>query len=150
MTTALTLAKPDHLDVLCTLCTAFHAEAQISMDHQTRRGALQALLEGMPYGVAYLMGPLRAPVGYLVLTFSWSIEFGGLDGMIDELYVRPAVRGRGIAREALIALPRALTRGGLRAVHLEVRRDNAAAIRLYQRAGFAPRENYILMSKQLS
>ena len=36
--------------------------------------------------------------------------------------------------------------GGLRAVHLEVDRNNAAAMKLYTRAGFRPREDYMLQA----
>ncbi|MFG6525939.1 GNAT family N-acetyltransferase, partial [Sulfitobacter sp. M23508] len=42
-----------------------------------------------------------------------------------------------------------LAAGGLRAVHLEVDRNNAAAMKLYTRAGFRPREDYMLMSRIL-
>ena len=59
------------------------------------------------------------------------------------------MRGRGIASEALVALPRALSGAGLRAIHLEVDKENTAAIKLYRRAGFTPRDNYMFMSKSL-
>jgi ribosomal protein S18 acetylase RimI-like enzyme len=149
MSAALTLGKPEHLDRLLTLCAAFHAEAGIKSDEEGRRAGLAPLLEGSPYGVAYLIGPARAPIGYIVICFGWSVEFGGLDAIIDELYIRPGVRGRGVATEALIALPRALSQVGLRAVHLEVDRENPAALKLYRRAGFTPRDNYIFMSRKL-
>ena len=149
MTAALTLAKPEHLDRLTALCAAFHAESDIEMTDEARRAALSPLLEGLPYGVAYLIGPPRAPIGYIVICFGWSVEFGGLDAIIDELYIRPGVRGRGIATEALIALPRALSGAGLRAIHLEVDHDNAAAIKLYERSGFQQRDRYMFMSKVL-
>lgn len=149
MSAALTLAKPDHLDKLIALVTAFHAEAGIEMEDEARESGLAPLLDGIPHGAAYLIGPPRAPIGYIVITFGWSVEFGGLDAIIDELYIRPGVRGRGIASEALIALPRALAGGGLRAIHLEVDRDNAAAVKLYRRAGFRERDRYMVMSKGL-
>ncbi|MFC6638378.1 GNAT family N-acetyltransferase [Sulfitobacter sp. JBTF-M27] len=149
MSAALTLAKPEHLDKLTALCAAFHADEGIELSDEARRAGLAPLLEGLPYGVAYLIGPPRAPIGYIVVCFGWSVEFGGLDAIIDELYIRPGVRGRGIATEALIALPRALAEGGLRAIHLEVDRENEKAIKLYKRAGFAPREKYMFMSRQL-
>jgi ribosomal protein S18 acetylase RimI-like enzyme len=149
MSASLTLAKPDHLDKLIALVTAFHVEEGIELTDEARRAGVAPLLEGIPYGAAYLIGPPRAPIGYIVITFGWSVEFGGLDAIIDELYIRPGVRGRGIASEALIALPRALAGGGLRAIHLEVDRTNAAAKKLYQRAGFQPRENYMFMSRKL-
>ena len=84
-----------------------------------------------------------------MICFGWSVEFGGLDAIIDEIYVRPGVRGRGIASETLIALPRALAAGGLKAIHLEVDRTNNAALKVYTRAGFRPREDHMLMSRKL-
>jgi GNAT superfamily N-acetyltransferase len=149
MSAALTLASPAHLDALMALVTAFHAEEGITLEPEARRRGLAPLLDGIPHGAAYLIGPARAPIGYIVVTFGWSVEFGGLDAIIDEIYMRPGVRGRGIAGEALLALPRALAGGGVKAIHLEVDRTNEAAKRLYARAGFKPRDNYIFMSRKL-
>ncbi|MFT6677234.1 MAG: ribosomal protein S18 acetylase RimI-like enzyme [Sulfitobacter sp.] len=149
MSAALTLAAPQHLERLISLAAAFHAEEGIEMSDESRRNGLAPLLDGIPHGAVYLIGPSRAPIGYIVICFGWSVEFGGLDGIIDELYIRPGVRGRGMATETLIALPRALAEAGLRAIHLEVDSRNAAAIKLYKRAGFTPRERYMFMSKTL-
>jgi ribosomal protein S18 acetylase RimI-like enzyme len=146
---SLTLAGPDHLEHLLALVTSCHAEAAITSTPEQRRAGTAPLLEGIPQGCAYLIGPPRAPIGYIVMTFGWSVAFGGLDAFIDELYIRPGVRGRGIASEALVALPRALAGGGLRAIHLDVDTANTAAINLYRRAGFTSRDSAILMSKRL-
>lgn len=150
MSAALHLAGPDDIDRLLPLVAAFHAEQGIEQGDDTRRTALKPLLDGSPHGAVYIIGPARAPIGYIVLTFGWSLEFGGLDGFVDELWVRPAVRGRGIATEVLTELPRALAGAGLTALHLEVDRDNAAARRLYARSGFQPRDRYMLMSRPLT
>jgi ribosomal protein S18 acetylase RimI-like enzyme len=149
MSAALTLAKPDHLDKLVALVAAFHEEAGLTSTDDTRRAGVAPLLDGVPHGCAYLIGPPKAPIGYVVICFGWSVEFAGLDAMIDELYIRPGVRGRGIATEALVALPRALSSFGLRAIHLEVDKDNPNAIKLYRRSGFEAREKYMLMSRTL-
>ncbi|EEW56932.1 MULTISPECIES: GNAT family N-acetyltransferase [Tritonibacter] len=149
MSASLHLARPEDLEKLLTLVQGFHAEEGIDSTDEQRRGALLPLLEGIPYGAIYLIGPVRAPIGYIIVTFTWSVEFGGLDGMIDEFFIRPAVRGRGIATEVLHALPRTLAEAGVRALHLEVDRDNEPAIKLYTRARFSARERYILMSRAL-
>jgi ribosomal protein S18 acetylase RimI-like enzyme len=147
MSAAVTLAGPEHLEKLDALVAAFHEEEGITLCADKRRAGLQPLLEGIPHGAAYLIGPARAPIGYLVVTFGWSLEFGGLDGFIDEIYVRPSVRRRGIASETLQALPRALASAGLKALHLEVDRSADNAQSLYIKAGFHPRSNYMLMTK---
>ena len=147
MSAALTLANPSHLDKLDALVAAFHREQGIELSDDKRRAGIAPLLEGSPHGAAYLIGPPRAPIGYLVVTFGWSLEFGGLDGFIDEIYVRPGVRGRGIASETLQSLPRALAEAGLKALHLEVDREAPETQKLYLRAGFKARPRYMLMSK---
>lgn len=149
MSAALTLATAEHLDRLVPLVAAFHEEEGITLSDEARQAGLVPLLDGIPYGAAYLIGPPRAPIGYVVVTFGWSVEYGGLDAIIDEIYVRPGVRGRGIAGEVLLTLPRALAGGGIKAIHLEVDQTNEAAKRLYARAGFKPRDNYIFMSRRL-
>lgn len=147
--TALHLAKPEDLPRLLPLVTAFQEGEGIPQSEEHVTNALQPLLEGNPLGVIYLIGPARAPLGYIIVTFTWSLEYGGMDAFVDELYIRPAVRGRGIASEVLATLPRALGAAGVRALHLEVHQDNETAQRLYARAGFRPRDGYMLMSKPL-
>lgn len=149
MSAALTLANAEHLDRLMVLVAACHEDLAIVQDDERRRESLRPLLEGIPHGAAYLIGPPRAPIGYIIVSFGWSIEFGGLDGFIDEIFIRPNVRGRGIASEVLSSLPNALRDVGLKALHLEVAREDDAATRLSRRAGFARRDKYMLLSRVL-
>ncbi|MFP4274331.1 MAG: N-acetyltransferase family protein [Paracoccaceae bacterium] len=149
MSASLHLARPEDLDRLLPLVAAMHAETGIAQTDEGRRAALTPLLEGSPHGAIYLIGPQRAPIGYVVMSFGWSLEFGGLNGIIDEIFIRPGVRGRGIASEVLGALWQALRPAGLKALHLEVAREDHAARRLYERCRFLPREDGMLMSRVL-
>ncbi|NDW51870.1 N-acetyltransferase [Aliiroseovarius sp. PrR006] len=143
---SLRLATLDDLDRLLPLVAGFHAEAGIEQDDATRRGALTPLLEGSPHGAIWMIGPRVAPVGYVAVSFGWSIEFGGIDAFLDEIYVRERVRGRGMGSEALTALSRALSGQGVKAMHLEVDADNERARALYERMGFQSRNRYHLMT----
>ncbi|MBE1284582.1 MAG: GNAT family N-acetyltransferase [Rhodobacteraceae bacterium] len=149
MSAALHLASPGDLEKILTLVSAYHAEDAIDSTDDTRRAGVEPLLNGIPYGAIYLIGPARAPIGYIVVTFGWSVEFGGMDAFVDELYIRPAVRGRGIATEVLAELPKALAEAGVKALHLEVDRTNEPAQKLYLRSRFKARDRYMLMTKQL-
>ncbi|MEM9247478.1 MAG: GNAT family N-acetyltransferase [Pseudomonadota bacterium] len=148
MSAKLHLCKPDALTRLDPMVAAFHADMCIESTPESRRAGLLPLLEGSPYGAVYFVGPQAAPVGYLAVTFSWSIEFGGMDAMLDELWIRPAVRGRGLATEALTALIAALTPTGVRAISLEAEAGSPAAA-LYRRLSFESRDRYVLMSRAL-
>ena len=147
--TKLALATPSDLNRLLPMVTAFHQEMGIEQSEESRAQALLPLLEGSPYGEVYLAGPARAPVGYCVLTFSWSVEFGGRDGFLDEIYIRKSVRNRGIGSEILRALPDLVRESGVMALHLEVDREDAPTRALYEKMHFQPRDRYILMSRRL-
>lgn len=149
MSTAIHLATSADLDALLTLVARFHEEMGIASDDAMRRAGLEPLLEGSPLGAAYLFGPARAPIGYVVVTFGWSLEFGGMDSFVDEIYIRPSVRNRGIGTETLIAVGKALQGAGVTALHLEVKRDDRATQRLYEKAGFGLRDQYCLMTRRL-
>lgn len=82
-------------------------------------------------------------VAYAILCSFWSNELGGEVCIIDELYVNPEARGRGIST----GLVRSLAAGTMPwfrdavAVELEVTPSNHRARELYQRLGFAPYKN---------
>ncbi|MEM8592517.1 MAG: GNAT family N-acetyltransferase [Pseudomonadota bacterium] len=147
--TAIHKAGPDDTDRLVAMVTAFHAEEGIDTDEPHIRRAITPILEGSPHGEIFLAGPRMAPAGYALVCYGWSIEYGGLDAYLDELYLRPAVRGRGIGSDVLHALSGYLQEKGAGALALEVDFDNSDAIRTYQRSGFEARGRYGLMVRTL-
>ncbi len=75
-------------------------------------------------------------VGYLVFTFGFSFECGGREAFVDELFVLPSHRGKGVGSEALRLAVAEAKREGIHAIRLEITRANDRAKRLYQRLGF--------------
>lgn len=143
------LANSDDAPQLLPQVAAMHAEMGFDTDAAHQDAAMAPLLAGSPHGAVWLIGPRRAPVGYLVVSFGWSVEYGGMDAIVDELYIRPGVRGRGMGSEALNAVAQALKQTQVRALHLEVDRKDDSALRLYNRAGFRARDGYMYMSRRL-
>lgn len=149
MSAALHLAKADDLPRLQSLVARFHDHEGIKQSDKDREAALRLLLEGSPHGAAYLIGPRQGPVGYIIVSFGYSVEMGGVDSFIDEFYIRENVRGRGMGGEVLRALMPALAEYGVKALHLEVDRENLDAKRLYTRLGFEARDTNHLMTQKL-
>ncbi|HPE25466.1 GNAT family N-acetyltransferase [Albidovulum sp.] len=149
MTAALTLAGPEDLDRLLPLVAAYHAFEGIVTDDAFRRAALAPLLAGTDLGAVWLIGPRDAPLGYIATGLGWSIELGGPDAFVDELFVVPEARGRGLGRDALVHLGQVLKARGVVALHLEVARENRDAQRFYAREGFEARDRYFLMTRTL-
>ena len=137
MTQILHLANLGDLDRVLSMVERCHSETGINSSDELRQAAVQPLLEGSPLGAIWLIGPRMSPVGYVCVGFGWSLELGGMDGFIDEIWIRDKVRGRGMGTEAIAALQKALAEAGVVALHLEA--ANAKAGRLYERAGFQRR-----------
>ncbi len=85
---------------------------------------------------AWLLEFESQTVGYVVLTFGFSLEYGGLDAYVDELFVKPEFRGRGFASQALAFLRLECQKLNVVALHLEVDTDNHNAKSLYAKMGF--------------
>ena len=143
------LAGPEDLDKLLPLVAGLHEEMGFDTDDAHREAAVAPLLDGSPHGAIWLVGPRRSPVGYIAVTFGWSVEYGGLDGIVDELYIRPAVRGRGMGAEALDAIVKAMREAGVKALHLEADATDEALVRFYRKARFEARSGYTYMSQAL-
>lgn len=82
--------------------------------------------------------------GYIVLTFGFSLEFHGRDAFVDELYVRNGYRGHGIGKASLRLVEEVCQKEGIKALHLEVDRQNLHAQNLYRKAGYKDHDRYLL------
>ena len=130
------IAGPDDLERLLPMVAGFQDHIGQPRNAEALEQALSPLLEGTPLGGVYLIGPRRAPVGYIALSFGWSIGFGGLEARISQFWVRSAVRGRGMGGDVLLALVPALAKHGLAAISLELPESDVRAQNLYLRRGF--------------
>jgi len=123
-------------DALARLARNFHAEDGHQLT-DAGEAALRQVAQGEPLARAWLVREHDAVLGYLIITLGYSIEYGGRDGFIDDLYLVPAARGRGLGR-MLLDFALAQARGlGIGTLHLEVERGNDAAVQLYRTAGFS-------------
>lgn len=149
MPNLLTLALPTDLDALVPMIRAYKDFEGFERDDAERVEALRTLLADPSRGAIWWICADGQRVGYVAVCFGFSLEFGGRDAFVDELYVVPEARGRGVGRAALAAAMRAAAAQGVRALHLEVGRTNARARALYESLGFDAREAFTLMSRSL-
>jgi GNAT superfamily N-acetyltransferase len=118
-----------------------------SFHEPTVRANLAELFANPIYGVIYIAREESAPIAYLVICFDYSLEYRGKGAWIDELFVEPTHRGKGIGTQLLDQAEAASRELQAKFLHLEVTHGNPA-IELYRRRGFTDHERY-LMSKLL-
>lgn len=83
-------------------------------------------------------------IGYALLVFFWSNEYGGNILNVDELFVKTEYRSRGIGTEFFSFIDKM---ENIAALRLETTPDNLRAFDYYKRMGFVPDGNNHLIKK---
>ncbi len=143
------VALIEDLEILLPLVRAFHEFEDLHITNEQRKNSLTTLLGNVELGGVWLIYSGSQAVGYIALCAGYSIEFSGKDAFIDEFYIRPEFRGKGLGKQTLEFIKIAAKDLDIRALHLEVARTNTNARRLYSRSNFEAREKYVLMSVKL-
>jgi ribosomal protein S18 acetylase RimI-like enzyme len=137
-------ATSEDRTLLVALMKEFYAESATPLDPAHAARSFAALLADDRLGKVWLIQAGDKDVGYVVITFSYSMEFGGRNAFIDDLFIQPAYRGAGLGTTALAEVRAFCIEGGVRALHLEAGRDNFAAQALYRSAGFVVTDRQLL------
>jgi ribosomal protein S18 acetylase RimI-like enzyme len=115
-----------------------------AFDEARSRPALRRLLVDPSVGRAWLLRLDGQSVGYVVLTFGFSLEYGGRDAFIDELFVARRFRGRGVGTKTLELVIDEARKLDAAILLLEVTQSNDHAKRLYRKVGFADRGHHLM------
>jgi ribosomal protein S18 acetylase RimI-like enzyme len=116
-------------------------------DESVVRSNLGELLQNRAFGLIYFVSDPHRAIAYLVICFDYSLEYRGKGAWVDELFVEPDHRQRGIGARLLDLAESASREHGAQYLHLEVTHGNRA-IELYRRRGLVDHNRY-LMTKPL-
>ena len=108
------------------------------------RRALPGILSSDTFGKVWLIEIDDMPIGYIVLTFGYSLEFHGRDAFIDELFITEGHRKQGIGKQAIDLGVQTCRQMGIEAIHLEVEHNNTNAQSVYRRLGFKDHSRYLM------
>lgn len=97
------------------------------------RRAFEPLLDDDRHGVVWIVD---TPASYAVLTWGWSIEAGGAEAVLDEIYV--SERGAGVGSSLIEHVVADAARRGLARIFIETEMHNERARGFYVRHGFDP------------
>jgi ribosomal protein S18 acetylase RimI-like enzyme len=136
-------AESDTVTVL-KFMRAYYAFDGHGFDEQKARGALTTLLRDSNLGRVWCILDSEVPVGYVVICFSYSLEWLGRDAFVDEFYLLEEYRGRGWGRKTMAFVEDAARVLNVRALHLEVVHENATALKVYRKLGFKERKSTFL------
>ncbi len=144
MEVAFKFADVADIDLLTEFMRELYEFDRSAFDEHVARSALLQILSDDSFGRVWLIQVNGSPVGYVVLTLGFSLEFHGRDAFIDELYIREQYRGCGVGRRAIELVEGACRSSGVRALHLEVEHANTGAQAVYRKLGFKDHERHLM------
>jgi diamine N-acetyltransferase len=140
------VATDADLAALLELMRGYYRDDGLRFDAEQSRATLLRLLQEPQWGRVWLAELDSIAVGYVALCLGFSLQFGGNDAFIDEIFVLPEQRGRGYGRALMEFAGAAACDLGVTAVHLEVDRGNESARHLYSSLGYREPDRYLLMT----
>lgn len=142
------LASNTEFAEILEMMSQFNANDNYSFNREKTGKNLSCFIDDPRLGRAWIINIDGLMAGYLVLAFGFSFENNGRDAFIDELYLKPEYRHKGIGKLAMEFLEREAFSLGVSVIHLEVGQHNQNGMRLYESQGYR-NNNRILLSKNI-
>lgn len=132
------------VEIFLDLVREYYQYDGLKYSRKRAESGAREILKNPKQGRAWVIHLNEEHVGYLVITFGFSLEFGGRYILIDELYLQKHVRGRGFGLGILKYAQEFALKEGIRVLRLEVETDNRKAVSIYKKFGFHQHERFIM------
>ena len=129
-------ATVDHLGDIVRLLAIQLSEHQIDLDSGRLAAAVRGVLEDPALGFFMVLQVDARIVGAAYVSFIWALEHGGHSAWLEEIFIDPACRERGLGTRFLQAVIAECEARGCAALDLEIDAGHERARSLYRRHGF--------------
>jgi ribosomal protein S18 acetylase RimI-like enzyme len=146
MPTYKAITHPD-IDILTAMRHEFYAIDGVQIDIEESKKLFAQFIENENLGKAWLIFLESEIIGFVILTFVFSFEYGGKIAFIDELYLSENARSKGIGKQTMAFIAAESQKMDLRLLYLEVDDHNLNAKKLYLSAGFEFHNRLIMKHK---
>jgi GNAT superfamily N-acetyltransferase len=135
-------ARTDEIEEMLPLIRAYCTFYEVEPDDQGLREMFETLITDPEQGVVFIARNDGSAVGFATLDWKWSSLKAARIGYLEDLFVDPAARGRGIADALIEACARRCRERGLPALEWLTAPDNHRAQKVYNRTG-ADSDTYV-------
>ena len=119
------------IEIITQMMQDFYAIDNYPMDVEVAKTLFQEFISNEHLGKSWLIYSENEIVGYIILTFIFSFEYGGKIAFLDELFIKETARGKGIGKEAIQFIQKEVPKLSLKLLYLEVEPHNENAQKLY-------------------
>lgn len=144
MSLKIDVAKINEIDALMPMMKDFYAIDNYPFDTELTRKNFEFFMNNSNLGQCFLLKDDSGIVGYMILNFLFSFEFGGMMCFLDELYVKPEAQGKKYGGKAVEFAQNFAKEKDLKMMFLEIENHNERAMHLYKKLGFEMHKRSIM------
>ncbi|QIG88720.1 GNAT family N-acetyltransferase [Chryseobacterium sp. POL2] len=144
MSLKIDVAKINEIDALMPMMKDFYAIDNYPFDTELTRKNFEIFINNSNLGQCFLLKDDSGIVGYMILNFLFSFEFGGMMCFLDELYVKPEAQGKKYGGKAVEFAQNFAKEKDLKMMFLEIENHNERAMHLYKKLGFEMHKRSIM------
>ena len=119
------------IEIITLMMQEFYTIDNYPMDIEVAKTLFQEFISNEHLGKSWLIYSENEIVGYIILTFIFSFEYGGKIAFVDELFIKETARGKGFGKEAIQFIQSEVSKLSLKLLYLEVEPHNENAQKLY-------------------
>ena len=119
------------IEIITQMMRDFYVIDNYPMDVEVAKTLFQEFISNEHLGKSWLIYSENEIVGYIILTFIFSFEYGGKIAFVDELFIKETARGKGFGKEAIQFIQQEVPKLSLKLLYLEVEPHNENAQKLY-------------------
>ena len=119
------------ISIITKMMQDLYAIDNYPMNVEVAKNLFQEFISNEHLGKSWLIYSENEIVGYIILTFIFSFEYGGKIAFVDELFIKETARGKGFGKEAIQFIQSEVSKLSLKLLYLEVEPHNENAQKLY-------------------
>ncbi len=136
MSSALRAVTLDDIEQAVGFVGQYYQFDGIAFNADRVRQGIRQLIENPAFGFIWFIAPQGQPVGHVVVTFGFDLEFGGRVATVTEVFIEKAARAQGLGKRVFQELEAICRANEIGALELQVERDNSEAQQFYKKLGY--------------
>lgn len=139
--------KSEEIETINKMMQDFYAIDNYPINLETSIKLFEEFISNKNLGKCWLIFDDNIIVGYVILTFIFSFEYGGKIAFLDELYIQKSSRGKGIGKETISFIKEEVAKLNVKLIYLEVENHNEIAQKMYLANDFVIHNRKLLKFK---
>lgn len=124
------------IEIILDFMADYYRIEEVNYEPDNSRITLEDFINNSQSGSLFIIQSSNDVIGYFCIAFSYTLQYYGKDCFLDEIYIKPEFRHKGIGSHVMNFIEDYLKQNNFKAMHLIVYDHNKPAFEYYIKNGF--------------